>query len=122
MKKKLLSLIVGISMMAALTGCGGNEVSNDLVTGEIIETVKEAGKIQEIRVAVGSAAPTVRNCVRTASCLKEGGVSAMEEAKRILMEEIAPIDDRWATAEYRRMVACNMLESLAVALMEEKNV
>ena len=32
MKKKLLSLIVGLSMMAALTGCGGSEVSNDLVT------------------------------------------------------------------------------------------
>ena len=87
-----------------------------------IAVVKEEGKIQEIRVAVGSAAPTVRNCVRAAACLKEGGVSAIEEAKRILMEEIAPIDDRWATAEYRRMVACNMLESLAVALMEETNV
>lgn len=87
-----------------------------------VAVIKEAGKIQEICVAIGSAAPTVRNCVRAAACLKEGGISAMEEAQQILMEEIAPIDDRWATAEYRRMVACNMLESLAVALMEEKDV
>lgn len=84
-----------------------------------IAIVKEAGQIQDIRVAVGSAAPTVRNCMGTAACLKEGGFSAIEAARGILMEEISPIDDRWATAEYRRMVAGNMLESLMSKLMEE---
>lgn len=83
-----------------------------------IAIVKKEEKVQKIRVAVGSAAPTVRSCEKTAACLKEGGLSAMEEAQKILLEEISPIDDRWATAEYRRMVACNMLENLMSQLME----
>ncbi len=81
--------------------------------------VKEDGMIKEIKVAAGSTAPTPRNCPRTAECLKEGGVEAIGKAQEILMEEISPIDDRWATAEYRRMVACNMLDSLMRKLTEE---
>lgn len=84
-----------------------------------IAIVKKEGTIQDIRIAVGSAAPTVCNCRKAAACLKEGGVSAIGTAQKILMEEISPIDDRWATAEYRRVVAGNMLESLISKLMEE---
>lgn len=49
MKKKLLALILGISMMAALTGCGGNEVSNDLVTVKDYKGLKvESVEVAEV--------------------------------------------------------------------------
>jgi CO/xanthine dehydrogenase FAD-binding subunit len=59
------------------------------------------------RVAIGSVAPTVLRLPRTEAALAAGrGVDA---AQRILMEEIAPIDDIRSTAEYRRRVAANLL-------------
>ena len=81
--------------------------------------VKEEGILHNIVVAAGSCAPTPRICPRTSQCLEQGGVAALEETKQILMEEIAPIDDRWASAEYRRVVAQNMLENLLAKLMGE---
>ena len=36
----------------------------------------------------------------------------MDEACRTILTEIAPIDDRWATAEYRRMVCVNLLKDM----------
>ena len=83
-----------------------------------VAAVLRDGKLQDLRVAAGSCAPTPRLCPRTAACLLEGGVQAIEAAQAILMEEISPIDDRWATAEYRRMVAKNMLEALMNEVME----
>ena len=38
--------------------------------------------------------------------------ASLEEAQRILMDEIAPIDDIRSTAEYRRRVAANLLARL----------
>src|SRR5580765_7774243 len=59
------------------------------------------------RVAIGSVAPTVLRLPRTEAALAAGpGVDA---AQRILIEEIAPIDDIRSTAEYRRRVAANLL-------------
>jgi xanthine dehydrogenase small subunit len=59
------------------------------------------------RVAIGSVAPTVVRVPRTEAALAAGhGVDA---AQRILIEEIAPIDDIRSTAEYRRRVAANLL-------------
>ena len=59
------------------------------------------------RVALGSVAPTVLRLPRTEAALAAGrGVDA---AQRILIEEIAPIDDIRSTAEYRRRVAANLL-------------
>ena len=78
------------------------------------------GKLTALRIAAGSCAPTPRLCVRTADCLLQGGLEHLDQAKEILMQEISPIDDRWATAEYRRMVAANMLEALMTDLLEEK--
>lgn len=81
----------------------------------------EKGCIEELVIAAGSCAPTPRCCPKTAEALL-GEVTAekLEKAKEILMTEISPIDDRWATAEYRRLVACNMLESLVSQLTEEE--
>jgi CO/xanthine dehydrogenase FAD-binding subunit len=59
------------------------------------------------RIAVGSVAATVVRCPRTEAALAAGADIA--EAQRILLTEIAPIDDLRSTAEYRRRVAANLL-------------
>ena len=58
------------------------------------------------RVAIGSVAPTVVRLPRTEAALAGG---SLEEAQKILMDEIAPIDDLRSTADYRRRVAANLL-------------
>lgn len=65
-------------------------------------------------VAAGSVAPTPRYCGKTAACLNGGALTPerLEEAGRILQTEISPIDDRWATAKYRRVVCGNLLPEL----------
>ena len=59
------------------------------------------------RIALGSVAATVIRATRTEAALAGG--STLEEAQRILVDEIAPIDDIRSTAEYRRRVASNLL-------------
>jgi CO/xanthine dehydrogenase FAD-binding subunit len=59
------------------------------------------------RVALGSVAPTVVRLPLTEAAL--GGGASIAEAQKILLDEIAPIDDVRSTAEYRRRVAANLL-------------
>jgi CO/xanthine dehydrogenase FAD-binding subunit len=59
------------------------------------------------RVAIGSVAPTVLRLPRTEAALAAG--RSVDAAQRVLIEEIAPIDDIRSTAEYRRRVAANLL-------------
>ena len=59
------------------------------------------------RIALGSVAPTVIRATRTEQALAGG--ASLEEAQRILGQEIAPIDDIRSTSEYRRRVASNLL-------------
>lgn len=58
-------------------------------------------------IALGSVAPTVIRLPMTEGALEEG--APIEEAQRILMDEISPIDDMRSTQEYRRRVAANLL-------------
>jgi len=60
-----------------------------------------------VRIALGSVAPTVIRATRTEAALSRG--TSIEEAQRILLDEIVPIDDIRSTAEYRRRVAANLL-------------
>jgi CO/xanthine dehydrogenase FAD-binding subunit len=60
-----------------------------------------------VRIALGSVAPTVVRATRTEAALAAG--ATLEDAQRMLLEEIAPIDDIRSTAEYRRRVASNLL-------------
>lgn len=64
------------------------------------------------RVAVGSCAPKVVFCEKTSAVLTRG--EGIEKAKDTLMGEISPIDDRWESAEYRRAVCRNLLETLVM--------
>jgi CO/xanthine dehydrogenase FAD-binding subunit len=59
------------------------------------------------RIAVGSVAPTVVRLPKTEAALADG--ASVAEAQRIMLTEIAAIDDIRSTAEYRRRVAANLL-------------
>ena len=59
------------------------------------------------RVALGSVAPTVIRLPRTEAALARHG--SLADAQRILIDEMAPIDDLRSTAEYRQRVAANLL-------------
>ena len=60
-----------------------------------------------VRIALGSVAPTVVRATRTEEALAGG--ATLDDAQRILVQEIAPIDDIRSTAHYRRRVASNLL-------------
>jgi len=59
------------------------------------------------RIALGSVAATVVRLPRTEDALAAG--ASLDDAARVLGEEIRPIDDVRSTAEYRRRVSANLL-------------
>ena len=73
----------------------------------ISKVVMAAVRGEHPRIALGSVAPTVVRLPRTEAALAAG--APIESAKRMLAEEIHPIDDFRSTAEYRRRVAANLL-------------
>jgi len=76
---------------------------------QAISKVVMAGvRAERPRLALGSVAPTIVRASKTEEVLATSGDLAA--ARRILMTEIAPIDDVRSTAEYRRQVAGNLLE------------
>lgn len=72
----------------------------------------ENGEIVDVRVALGSVAPTVVRCRRTEEALRgrRCDADASRSARVELEREIAPIDDIRSNARYRRLVAGNLLE------------
>jgi xanthine dehydrogenase small subunit len=59
------------------------------------------------RIALGSVSPTVVRLPRVEQALAGG--ASMDEAVRMLDQDISPIDDLRSTAAYRRDVAANLL-------------
>jgi len=80
------------------------------------------GQIRDIRIALGSVAPTVVRCVKTEAVLKGQslGPAAVDAAKEVLAKEIAPIDDFRSTAQYRLRVALNLLEEFWLRLKRDQ--
>ena len=76
---------------------------------QAISKVVVAGVVQpgSTRIALGSVAPTVVRARQTEAALAEG--ATVDAAQRVLIDEIAPIDDIRSTADYRRRVAANLL-------------
>lgn len=70
------------------------------------------GEIADIRIALGSVAPSVIRATKTENTLrgKKLDAAAIEAARAALAEEIAPIDDLRSTSRYRSRVAQNLLE------------
>jgi CO/xanthine dehydrogenase FAD-binding subunit len=62
---------------------------------------------KQLRIAIGSVAPTVVLARRTAELLSSGG--SIADAQATLLTEITPIDDVRSTGEYRAIVAANLL-------------
>ncbi len=69
-------------------------------------------RLDDVRIALGSVAPTVVEASRTASYLRGRRPEEIDRtvARRLLEEDIAPIDDIRSTARYRGAVAGNVLE------------
>ncbi len=82
----------------------------------------EGGTVRDIRIALGSVAPTVIRCVKTEAALsgQKIGAAALAAAKAALAEEISPIDDFRSTARYRLRVAQNLLGDFLLNSIEGK--
>jgi CO/xanthine dehydrogenase FAD-binding subunit len=78
----------------------------------------EADRIVDVRIALGSVAPTVLRAVETEKTLRGERLSPaiLRTAQEALAREIAPIDDMRSTAHYRRRVAQNLLAEFCEAL------
>ena len=68
-------------------------------------------KLEDVRLAAGSVAPTVVGLWKTAAFLrnKKPGSATIERARNLAMEEVAPIDDVRSTALYRKTVLGNLV-------------
>jgi CO/xanthine dehydrogenase FAD-binding subunit len=76
------------------------------------------GRVESVRIAVGSVAPTVVRCARTEELLRGQTIDEglIASARQQLAQEIAPIDDIRSTADYRLRVAQNLLEDFLSSL------
>jgi CO/xanthine dehydrogenase FAD-binding subunit len=72
----------------------------------------KGGRIEDLRIALGSVAPIVVRCVRTEDFLRGRSANSVDisTARNELVREISPIDDIRSTAGYRQRVAANLLE------------
>ena len=88
----------------------------------------DSGRIAEIRIAMGSVAPTAVRAYHTEALLKGTDKTALENAdfkyslKDALIKDICPIDDVRATKEYRQSVAFRMLTHNLNQLWKEEAV
>jgi CO/xanthine dehydrogenase FAD-binding subunit len=71
----------------------------------------DQGRIEDVRIAVGSVAPIIVRCVETENTLRgqTPGAETTQAACASLSREISPIDDIRSTAKYRLQVAKNLL-------------
>ena len=78
----------------------------------------EGGQITEIRISLGSVAPTVIRCPKTEALLQGQTLddATIRAAKVALSGEIKPINDIRSTASYRLRVAANVLEDFLLQL------
>ncbi|HSC77209.1 MAG TPA: xanthine dehydrogenase family protein subunit M, partial [Candidatus Acidoferrales bacterium] len=71
----------------------------------------DSGVIRDVRIALGSVAPTVLRCIQTEAALrgKAIGVETLARAQAALAAEISPIDDLRSTQRYRRQISLRLL-------------
>jgi len=68
------------------------------------------GKIESVRIALGSIAPIPLRCVQTERALRNQTIDSLAAAREALASEISPIDDLRSTRDYRLRVSLNLLE------------
>jgi len=78
----------------------------------------DRGRIRDVRIALGSVAPTVLRCAKTEGTLRVQPLAprVIDAARESLASEIAPIDDLRSTAAYRLRVAQNLLDEFLQTL------
>jgi CO/xanthine dehydrogenase FAD-binding subunit len=78
----------------------------------------EDGRVAEVRIALGSVAPTVLRAIKTEHFLvgQKPTRNIVNAAQEVLAREIAPIDDIRSSAKYRLRVAQNLLEEFCNAV------
>jgi len=75
------------------------------------------GRVRDIRIALGSVAPTVLRCVKTEELLLgSASPSRVKEAQEQLAAEMSPVDDFRSNAKYRSHVAQNLLAEFLLQL------
>lgn len=76
------------------------------------------GRIDDVRLAIGSVAPIVVRCVQTETALRsqQPDSTTVKSAQASLLREISPIDDIRSTANYRLQVAANLLADFVATL------
>jgi CO/xanthine dehydrogenase FAD-binding subunit len=76
----------------------------------------DGDRIGDLRIALGSVAPTVIRCHQTEAILRGQPVNpdTVKTAQSTLVREISPIDDFRSTARYRLRVAQNLLEEFLI--------
>jgi CO/xanthine dehydrogenase FAD-binding subunit len=72
---------------------------------------KNNGRIEHVRIVLGSVAPIVVRCTQTENALhgQQPDAATAQSAQASLVREISPIDDIRSTANYRLQVASNLL-------------
>lgn len=80
----------------------------------------DGGKLENVRLALGSVAPTTVRCLRTEAVLEgqKPSVALTAAAVSALASDIAPIDDIRSTAAFRHRVAGNVLTSFLTSLSQ----
>jgi CO/xanthine dehydrogenase FAD-binding subunit len=78
----------------------------------------EGGRVTDIRIALGSVAPTVVRAAETEAVVRGERLTPaiLQAAKEMLAREIVPIDDVRSTARYRSRVAGNLLAEFCETL------
>jgi CO/xanthine dehydrogenase FAD-binding subunit len=78
----------------------------------------DAGRIVDVRIALGSVAPTVLRAIETEKILRgeKPELATLRAAQETLAREIVPIDDIRSTAGYRLRVAQNLLAEFCESL------
>ncbi len=89
-------------------GTRAAQAISKVVMAGVVGPQRRVGR--DVRIAVGSVAPTVIRAVRTEAALADG--ASIDAAQATLLDEMAPIDDIRSDAEYRRRVAANLLSRL----------
>jgi CO/xanthine dehydrogenase FAD-binding subunit len=78
----------------------------------------EGGVVMGLKVGLGSVAPVPARALRAEAAVAGHPLAALpvEEARRAVQEDIAPIDDIRASAHYRRVVTGNVLAQMLAEL------
>lgn len=73
--------------------------------------LSDGGRIRDVRLALGSVAPTVVRCTRTEDLLRDQALdeATIKAALALMTQEVMPIDDIRSNAQYRLRVAANLL-------------